>query len=98
MADREKNKGEEGNTKMWISRERKELFRWIKSTFYNYLRNIILWKKWKIANASFNYEQPDLAKELYLVLCGFFMFILEFIKKNPKQITNKQKNIYKILN
>ena len=32
MADREK-KGEDGNTKIWISRERKELSRWNKKRF-----------------------------------------------------------------
>ena len=32
MADREK-KGEDENTKIWISRERKELFRWNKKHF-----------------------------------------------------------------
>ena len=33
MADREK-RGEDENTKIWISRERKELFRWNKKTFF----------------------------------------------------------------
>ena len=32
MADRKK-KGEDGNTKVWISRERKELFTWNKKQF-----------------------------------------------------------------
>ena len=32
MADRDK-KREDGNTKIWISRERKELFRWNKKHF-----------------------------------------------------------------
>ena len=33
MADRE-NSEEDKNTKIWISRERKELFRWNKKTFF----------------------------------------------------------------
>ena len=33
MADREK-RGKDKNTKMWISRERKELSRWKKKTFF----------------------------------------------------------------
>ena len=32
MADKEK-KREDGNTKTWLSRERKELFRWNKKLF-----------------------------------------------------------------
>ena len=32
MADREK-RGEDGNTKIWVSRDRKELFRWNKKYF-----------------------------------------------------------------
>ena len=32
MADKEKREEDE-NTKIWISRERKELFRWIKKHF-----------------------------------------------------------------
>ena len=34
MTDREKKKGKNENTKIWISRERKGLFRWNKKTFF----------------------------------------------------------------
>ena len=33
MADMEK-RGEDGNTKIWISQERKELYRWNKKIFF----------------------------------------------------------------
>ena len=33
-----RKKGEDGNTKMWISRERKELFRWNKKYFSKFLK------------------------------------------------------------
>ena len=44
MADREKKRGENRNTKIWISQEQKELFRWNKNIFHNYLRAIVWWK------------------------------------------------------
>ena len=43
MADSEK-KREDKNTKIWMSREWKELFRSIKSIFHSFWRPIILWK------------------------------------------------------
>ena len=43
MADREK-RGESGNTKNWISRERKEIFRWNKNIFHSFWGTIIWWK------------------------------------------------------
>ena len=33
MVDREKKKGEDENTKTWISREQKEFFKWNKKHF-----------------------------------------------------------------
>ena len=33
-----RKRGEDGNTKMWISRERKELFRWNKKHFSQFLK------------------------------------------------------------
>ena len=58
MADREK-KRENGNTKMWISRERKELFRWNKKHFSKFLKDYHLMKKKKkkIAHTSFQTKQ-----------------------------------------
>ena len=50
MADREK-RGEDGNSETWISQEQKELFRWNKKHFsqflkgYNLVRNKNLKKK-----------------------------------------------------
>ena len=46
MANMEKI-GEDGNTKIWISRERKELLDEIKIISHNYLRAIIWWKNAK---------------------------------------------------
>ena len=34
MADDKGEKGEDGNTKIWVSRERKEIFRWNKKYFF----------------------------------------------------------------
>ena len=48
-------RGEGGNTKIWISRERKELFRWNKNACHSFWRAIIWWKiikKKKIADKS----------------------------------------------
>ena len=41
-----KKRGEDENTKIWISRERKELFRWNKNIFHSFWRAII-WRKKK---------------------------------------------------
>ena len=52
----EKRTGDE-NTKIWISQERKELFRWNKKISHSFWRAIIWWKikTWqKIADTSFN--------------------------------------------
>ena len=46
MADREK-KREEGNTKIRISRERKELFRWNKKTPFIVFEGLSFSQKWK---------------------------------------------------
>ena len=55
MADNGKN-GKYENTKIWISGERKELFRWNKH--FSYLRRAIIWWKikiwWKITGTSSN--------------------------------------------
>ena len=61
MADREK-RVEDGNTKIWISREQKELFRWNKNNFW---RVIIWWKNknlMKIVDTSLN----DICSRKYL--------------------------------
>ena len=52
MADREKGK-EYRNTNIWISRERKELFRWNKKHFSKLFKDYHLVKKWKIKGTSF---------------------------------------------
>ena len=61
MADREK-KSEDGNTKTWISQERKELFRWNKKHLHSFWRAII-WLKikiWsKIADTSFKHTSSQ---------------------------------------
>ena len=44
MADREKE-GKDGNTKIWICQERKELFRWNKKHFLQLLKGYYLVKK-----------------------------------------------------
>ena len=51
-------RGEGENTKIWISRERKELFRWNKEHFHRFWRAIIWWKiniSLKIVDTSFKY-------------------------------------------
>ena len=40
-------RGEDGKLKIWISRERKELWYEMKIISHNYLRTIIWWKKKK---------------------------------------------------
>ena len=45
-------KGRGKITKAWISRERKELFRWNKSIFHNFWRAIIWWKNKNLINNS----------------------------------------------
>ena len=45
---------EGGNTKTWISWERKKLFRWNKNYFSWLFRDYHLVKKWKTADAIFN--------------------------------------------
>ena len=52
MANGEK-RGNDRNTKMWISRERKELFRSNKNNFSYLFKGYRVVKKWKIADASF---------------------------------------------
>ena len=47
MADREK-RGEDEYTKTWISRERKELFRWNKKHFSQFLNGLSFGEKIKI--------------------------------------------------
>ena len=39
-----RKRGEGGNTKIWISRERKELSRWNKNIFRSFLTPIICWQ------------------------------------------------------
>ena len=47
------------NTKLWISWEEKKLFRWNKKHFsYNFLRNIIYWKKKKKTQALMLHHNP----------------------------------------
>ena len=55
MADREK-KREDGNTKIWISQEQDELFRWNKKHFegLSFGEKILKQKQKKIADTSFN--------------------------------------------
>ena len=49
MADREKREEDE-NTKILISHERKELFKWNKNILNSFWRAIIWWKKNLIQN------------------------------------------------
>ena len=42
---------EDGITKIWITRERKELFIWNRKHFSKFLKGYRLVKKWKIANS-----------------------------------------------
>ena len=44
MVDREK-RGEDGNAKIWISREQKELFRWNKKTSFLVFEGLSLGEK-----------------------------------------------------
>ena len=51
-----RKKGKDRYTKIWISQERNELFRWNKKHFHRFWRAIIWWKIkiwWKIADTSF---------------------------------------------
>ena len=45
-------KGREKNTKIWISWERKELYRWNKNIFHSFWRVIIWWKNKKLTKNS----------------------------------------------
>ena len=51
MADREK-RGEDGDTTIWISWKRKELFRWNKKHFSELFKGYHSVKKLKLASAS----------------------------------------------
>ena len=54
-----RKRGEDGNTKIWLSRVRKELFRWNKKHFSYFLKGYHLVKNkkwWKIADTSFNFK------------------------------------------
>ena len=52
MADREEKKGEDGYTKNLISRERKELFRWNKKHFLEFLKGYYLVRNKKLIKNS----------------------------------------------
>ena len=51
MAEREKWE-EDGNTKMWMSKERKELSRWNKKHFSELFNGYNLVKEWKTVDRS----------------------------------------------
>ena len=55
-----RKRGEDRNTKIWISRERKEFFIWNKKNIFHSFWRAIMWLKignwWKIVDASFNME------------------------------------------
>ena len=72
-------------TKIWISQERKELFRWDKNIFHSFWRAIIWWKNKKlikIADISFNvYQSWTIYKIIKLcksmqnkIICFFFLY------------------------
>ena len=42
-----RKRGEDGNAKIWIPRERKELFRWNKTSFIDF-EGLSFGEKWKI--------------------------------------------------
>ena len=65
MADKEK-KGEDGNTNIWICRERKELFRWNKKQFSWLFKGYHLVKKRKIADSSLRNEAKSQRAEKHL--------------------------------
>ena len=46
MTDKGK-RGDDGNTKIWISRERKELFGWNKKTFFIVFEGLLFGEKQK---------------------------------------------------
>ena len=78
---------EEGNTKIWISRERKELFRWNKKHLSNFLKgyHLVIWSKpkisYKIADTSFKVTLFYICINFYIkVLLRFFCL---FFKKLP---------------
>ena len=81
-------RGKGRNTKLWISRERKELYRWNKSIFHSFWRAIIWWKNknlMKIADTSFKViiqregEKPQTSRRTFI---GHH-------KKLPKELTTK---------
>ena len=55
-----RKRGEDLNTKIWISREWKELFRWNKKNIFHSFWRATIWLKikswWKIADTSFNFS------------------------------------------
>ena len=69
MADREKGGGD-GNTKVWITQERKELFRW----------TIIWWKNEKQPTLALNKTWPTLwnLSLNFIYLLRFTLFLLRF--------------------
>ena len=68
MTSSRRKRGEDGNTKNWISREGKELFRWNKKHFSWLFRDYHLAKKWKIAGTSFKDSQDDHTRVLDKVM------------------------------
>ena len=89
-----RNRGEDGNTKIWISREWKELFRWNKIQFSYFLKGYYLVKNkkwWKIADTSFKNEYMNWADHFnvdsdacFLNAGGplqlYFLFFRDYIK------------------
>ena len=47
----ERRRGQDGNTKIWISWEWKELFRWNKKIFHSFWKALIWWKKNVLKNS-----------------------------------------------
>ena len=79
MADKEK-KGEDGNTNIWICRERKELFRWNKKQFSWLFKGYHLVKKRKIADSSLRNEaKSQRAEKLLYGIWPFFFYGMEFL-------------------
>ena len=56
MADSEKKRKEVGNTKIWISTERKELSGWNEKHFSLLFNGYYLVKIWKIEDTSFKLQ------------------------------------------
>ena len=84
MADREKSVEDE-NTKIWISRERKELFRSNKKKIDENIDELMNWWKiknwWKIADTSFKNDEKCFSFHLKSSFCSqdIQVFILIFL-------------------